>query len=86
MFVDAITDPKTGKQLEYRHLVMDEQYKAVWEKAFTKELDQQTQGKSGYTPTNTISFIQKADMPAGRRATYGRIVCNCRPQKADPNR
>eukprot|EP00957_Ditylum_brightwellii_P183560 13982148-Ditylum_brightwellii.AAC.1 len=25
-------------------------------------------------------------MPAGRRATYGRIVCNYRPQKADLNR
>eukprot|EP00957_Ditylum_brightwellii_P081292 6183973-Ditylum_brightwellii.AAC.1 len=57
MFVGAITDPETGKQLEYRHLVSDKQYKAVWEKAFTKEFDQLAQGKCGYTPTNTISFI-----------------------------
>eukprot|EP00957_Ditylum_brightwellii_P199268 15189491-Ditylum_brightwellii.AAC.1 len=25
-------------------------------------------------------------MAAGRRATYGHIVCNCRPQKENPNR
>eukprot|EP00957_Ditylum_brightwellii_P206366 15348049-Ditylum_brightwellii.AAC.2 len=24
-------------------------------------------------------------MPAGRKAMYGRIVCNYRPQKEDPN-
>eukprot|EP00957_Ditylum_brightwellii_P036317 2750528-Ditylum_brightwellii.AAC.1 len=86
MFVGAITAPETGKQLEYGHLVKDKRYMAVWEEAFTKELDQLAQGKCGYTPTNTISFIHKADMPVGRRATYGQIVCNYRPQKADPNR
>eukprot|EP00957_Ditylum_brightwellii_P021115 1591585-Ditylum_brightwellii.AAC.1 len=25
-------------------------------------------------------------MPAGKKATYGHIVCNYRPQKEDPNR
>eukprot|EP00957_Ditylum_brightwellii_P033688 2553309-Ditylum_brightwellii.AAC.1 len=86
MCVGAITDPKTGKQLEYRYLVRDERYKALWEKTFAKELDQLAQGKCGYTPTNTIPFIQKTDMPAGRRATYDQIVCDYRPQKADPNK
>eukprot|EP00957_Ditylum_brightwellii_P092971 7079033-Ditylum_brightwellii.AAC.1 len=40
MFVGTITDPETGKQLEYRYLVRDERYKVVWETSFTKELDQ----------------------------------------------
>eukprot|EP00957_Ditylum_brightwellii_P132800 10126056-Ditylum_brightwellii.AAC.1 len=43
MFVSTITDPETGKQLEYCDLVSDARYKAVWEKAFTKELNQLAQ-------------------------------------------
>eukprot|EP00957_Ditylum_brightwellii_P210155 15364621-Ditylum_brightwellii.AAC.2 len=85
MFVSAITDPETGKQLEYQDLVQDIQYKAVWEKALTKELDQLAQGQCGYAATNTISFIQKEAMLVGRKAAYGRIVCNYRPQKEDPS-
>eukprot|EP00957_Ditylum_brightwellii_P088585 6747557-Ditylum_brightwellii.AAC.1 len=85
MSVGAITDLKTGKQLEYRDLVRDTRYKAVWEKAFTKELNQLAQGQRGYKVTNTISFIHKNAMPEGRKVTYRHIVCNYRPQKEDPN-
>ena len=33
--------------------------------------------------TNTIFFIPKDKVPAGRTATYGRIVAEIRPQKAE---
>eukprot|EP00957_Ditylum_brightwellii_P061190 4643231-Ditylum_brightwellii.AAC.1 len=85
MFVGAITNPETGKQLEYQDLVQDAGYKEVWEKAFTKELNQLAQGQYGHTATNTISFIQKGAIPVGRTATYCCIVCDYRPQKEDPN-
>eukprot|EP00957_Ditylum_brightwellii_P069291 5260180-Ditylum_brightwellii.AAC.1 len=52
MFVGTITDPKTGKQLDYQDLVQDTQYKAVWEKVFTKELDQLTQGTQKEDPNH----------------------------------
>eukprot|EP00957_Ditylum_brightwellii_P185079 14094303-Ditylum_brightwellii.AAC.1 len=45
MFVSATTDPETGKQLDYCDLVSDARYNMVWEKAFTKELDQLAQGR-----------------------------------------
>eukprot|EP00957_Ditylum_brightwellii_P124671 9502284-Ditylum_brightwellii.AAC.1 len=85
MFVGAITDPETGKQLGYHDLVSDARYKVVWEKVFTKELEQLAQGKCGHNGTNTIFFIHKNVVPAGRKATYGCIVCNYRLQKEDPN-
>eukprot|EP00957_Ditylum_brightwellii_P178105 13565758-Ditylum_brightwellii.AAC.1 len=85
IFVGAITDPVTGKQLEYQDLVRNTRCKAVWEKAFTKKLNQLAQDQYGYTATNTISFIQKEAMPAGRKVMYERIVCNYRLQKDDPN-
>ena len=36
--------------------------------------------------TNTIFFIPKEKIPAGRTVTYGIIVAKIRPQKADTNR
>ena len=33
--------------------------------------------------TNTIFFIPKDKVPAGRTLTYGRIVAKIRPQKAE---
>lgn len=79
-------DEATGKSLEYRHLIKMEKHKSVWEKSFTKELDQFAQGKCGFDKTNTVFFIHKRDMPTGRKCTYGRIVVDYRPQKEYPNR
>ena len=36
--------------------------------------------------TNTIFFIPKGKVPAGRTVTYGRIVAKIRPQKAETHR
>jgi hypothetical protein len=38
------------------------------------------------TGTDTIHFIQREDIPANRAFTYLRIVCDDRPQKANPCR
>ena len=36
--------------------------------------------------TNTIFLIPKGKLPAGRTVTYGRIVVEIRPQKAETHR
>eukprot|EP00957_Ditylum_brightwellii_P122090 9310968-Ditylum_brightwellii.AAC.1 len=82
IFARAVIDPKSDKQLEYKDLISDEKCREVWMKSFTKELDQLAQGKCGYNGTNTIFFIAKNEMPAGRKATYGRIVYDYRPQNS----
>eukprot|EP00957_Ditylum_brightwellii_P112989 8615853-Ditylum_brightwellii.AAC.1 len=86
MFAGAVIDPDTGKMLKYRDLTKHKKYKEVWIRAFTKELDQLAQGKCGYNGTNTIFFVKKYNVPKGRKSIYGRIVCDYRPQKQDPNR
>lgn len=84
--VNAILDETTGKTLEYRQLRKMKKYKNVWEKSFTKELDQLAQGKCGHEGTNTIFFIRRKQIPPNRKITYGRIVVDYRPQKEYPNR
>eukprot|EP00957_Ditylum_brightwellii_P203155 15333453-Ditylum_brightwellii.AAC.1 len=86
MFADAVIDPETRQKLEYRDLIKKEKYKAVWIRTFMKRVEQLAQGKCGCKGTNATFFIRKEDIPADRTATYGSIVVDYRPRKADPNR
>jgi hypothetical protein len=52
------------------------------------KIDRLAQGRAGteIKGTKTIHFLRHTDIPAGRKATYVRIVVDIRPQKAEPNR
>ena len=56
--VNAITCPKTGKQLEYRHLKQDPETKAVWNPAMATEVDR-------LVSTRTTRFLRKTNIPQG---------------------
>ena len=59
--------------------------KAIWENSFANEIGRLAQGVGTRMPsgTNTIFFIPKYKVPAVRTVTYGRIVAEIRPQKAE---
>ena len=64
-------------------------YKEVWGSAFGKEVGRLAQGLPNVVKgTDTIEFISRNDVPTDRfqDCTYVQIVCNERPEKADPNR
>ena len=81
---NVVIDPTTGASLEYRHLVKGTT-KAIWGNLFANEICGIAQGVGTRMPsgTNTIFFIPKNKVPAGRTVTYGRIVAEIRPQKAE---
>eukprot|EP00957_Ditylum_brightwellii_P029119 2200576-Ditylum_brightwellii.AAC.1 len=75
--------------LEYRDLIKHNTYNEAWTKLFANELGSLAQGlHRGIKGTNTIFFVPYADIPEERRKDimYGRIVCDHRPQKPEPNR
>jgi hypothetical protein len=80
--IQAILDKVTGKVLEYR------KYKEVWTKSYANELGRLTQGIRDIPGTNTMSFIHRHEVPADRLkdVTFGKIVTDYRPHKAEPNR
>jgi hypothetical protein len=85
----AILDDETGEMLEYRHLIKRPKYKAIWHNSFGNEIGRLAQGMPGRVQgTNTIFFIDKKDVPQDRwkDVTYGRMVCDYRPEKDDPYR
>jgi hypothetical protein len=79
-FIGAVINNDTGKVLEYRHLIKSEKHKRIWVRSFSNELGRLFQGIRNVPGTDTCFFIRKSQVPKHKRATYGRIVCNIRPQ------
>ena len=61
--VNAITSPKTGKQLDYRHLIQDPATKAEWNPAMATEVDR-------LIGTEKTRFLRKKNVPQGEKAIY----------------
>jgi hypothetical protein len=86
---NAVLDKETGEMLEYRQLLRSPKYNAPWSLSAANEFGRLAQGVGGrVNGTNTIFFISHSEVPKDRRgdATYGRFVCNERPQKEEVNR
>eukprot|EP00957_Ditylum_brightwellii_P142113 10827759-Ditylum_brightwellii.AAC.1 len=75
--------------MEYRDLIKNPKYMDGWKHSFANEIGHLAQGlKRGINGTNTILFVRHDEIPDDRKrdATYGRIVCDYRPQKEEKNR
>ena len=85
--IHTVLCPKTGSALEYRHLLKMDQAE-VWTQSFANELGRLAQGLSGttITGTNTITFVDKRTIPTHKVITYGRIVVDYKPNKAEVHR
>jgi len=81
--VNAVIDEKSGKSMEYRHLIHNPKYKQVWSDSMSNELGRLTQGNRRVQRTNTMYFLPYENIPIDRRkdVTHARIVVDYRPQK-----
>ena len=83
---NAVTDPDTGQQLEYRQFINhpNAHLRKTWQLSSANEFGRLAQGVGGrITGTETIRFIHHHEMPPTRRPTYACFVCEIRPQKAE---
>ena len=69
--VNTVIDTDTGQSLEYSHLTRGPD-KDIWKKSLTKDLGRLAQavGTIMSTGTNTVFFILRSEIPAGRTVTY----------------
>eukprot|EP00957_Ditylum_brightwellii_P184436 14048035-Ditylum_brightwellii.AAC.1 len=75
--------------MEYRDLIKDPKYMVDWKHSFSNEIGRLAQGlKRVIKGTDTILFVRHDEIPDERKrdTTYGRIVCDYRPQKEGKNR
>eukprot|EP00804_Cyclotella_cryptica_P015897 CCRYP_006383-RA/>CCRYP_006383-RA protein AED:0.07 eAED:-0.04 QI:0/0/0/1/0/0/2/0/1375 len=91
-FCNGVQHPVTGETItKYKQLINIPQMREIWTTAFGKEFGNLAQGdnKTGEKGTDSIFVMSHddiANIPKGRTVTYGRIVIDFQPQKADPNR
>jgi len=86
-FASSVQDEDTGQILEYDQLLKHPKYKTAWNISAANEFGRLAQGIGGrLTGTDTIHFIQRQDLPRNKKATYGRFVCDLRPQKKETER
>ena len=88
----AVAHPVTGKQMEYKNLIKDPEYRDVWLRSKSNELGRLLQGV-GKNPDGTqrikgydcCDAIYKHEIEEGRTYTYARTVCTVRPEKEEQN-
>ena len=83
----GVFDEELGRTLEYRQLIRHPKHKQVWLRSSANEFGRLAQGVGDRIKgTDTIRFIPKHKVPKGRSVTYGRFVCEIRPQKEETHR
>ena len=85
--IKAVLNEETGKLMEYSHIMKNPKYSQLYATSYSKDLGRLSKGIPGQAEgTNTIYFIDKADIPVERwkDVTYGRVVVDYRPEKSDP--
>ena len=90
-FINHILHPKTGNVCTYTILVtgtIPGQSATVWEKELENDFGRLANGVGTRMPigSNTIKFITRTQVPRDRKVTYGNMVCDIRPQKAEKQR
>ena len=83
---NAIVHPISVLSLEYRHPITGNE-KFTWRRYFANELGQLSQGIRTIKGTNTVFFIPKHKVPfTTKKVTYGKIVCDIKPDKVETHR
>ena len=82
--INVVLNQETGEMMEYRQVMKTPKYRALYEKAYAKEIGRLAQVMPGLAGgTETIFFVNKGEVPPDiwRDITYGRIVMRYRPEK-----
>jgi hypothetical protein len=71
---NAVSFPETGKSLKHQELITKLRYKIRWMRSTANEIHR-------LYNANTIRFIQRSDIPKGRKVTYGSFEVDIKDHK-----
>jgi hypothetical protein len=83
---NTVIHPVTGKEMEYSALMKDPRLKPLWTRGFGNEYGRLFQVIQDIPGTDTCFFTTLKDIPADRKITYGKIVCDDKPHKQEKER
>jgi hypothetical protein len=76
---NAVICPDTGKSLKHNELITKVRYRIKWMRSTANEINR-------LYNTNTIRFIQRSNIPKGRKVTYGSFVVDIKDHKDEKER
>jgi hypothetical protein len=90
---DAVINEETGKSMEYKDLLKDPKYREDWSRAAANKfgrlfngVGKNADGTQRIVGTNTCHWIQRSQVPRGKKVTYTRTVVAIRTEKAEQKR
>jgi hypothetical protein len=84
--MNEVIHPVTGKEMQYKDLMKDPELAPLFEIGLGNELGRICQGIKDIAGTNTAFFVELPSIPKDRKITYGKLVCNCKPNKTEKHR
>jgi hypothetical protein len=83
---NAVVHPITGKEMEYMALMKDPSLRPLWKRGFGNKVGRLFQGIRDISETDTCFFVELTNIPKYRQITYGKIVCDYKPNKKEKER
>jgi hypothetical protein len=76
---NAVICPDTGKSLKHKEVITKLRYRIKWMRSTANEINR-------LYNTNTIRFIQRSNIPKGRKVTNGSFVVDTKDHKEEKER
>jgi hypothetical protein len=84
--MNSVIHPSTGKEIKYKDLMKDPDLGPSFEIGLSNELGRICQGIREIAGKNTAFFIDLKSIPKNRKITYGKLVCDFKPNKNEKHR
>jgi hypothetical protein len=84
--MNAVLHPATGKEIQYKDIMKHPLLRPRYKKGFGNERGRLCQGIRDIKGTNTCFFVELKTIPKDRKITYGKLVCDHKPNKAEQER
>jgi hypothetical protein len=84
--INSVIRPSTGKDMQYKDLIKDPYLGPSFEIGLSNEVGRIIQGTRDIAGTNTAFFIDLKSIPKNCKITYGKLVCDFKPNKNEKHR
>jgi hypothetical protein len=82
----SVMHPVTWKEMQYKYLMKDPELGPLFEIGLGNELGRICQGIQDIAGTNTAFFVEFSSIPKDRKITYGKLVCDYKPNNMEKHR
>jgi hypothetical protein len=81
--MNAVLHPASGKEMQYTYIMQHPKLGPKYKTGFGNELGLLCQVIRDIQGTNTCFFVELSNIPKDRKITYGKLVCDHKPNKAE---